>query len=174
MAEVGSEEETGSSEVLFQYKTQAGPSEDKAEEKAEDSDETEISEDEEPTDLTKMLGKLLMKEKLKHKRGNSSAKAPTYDGTSAWDDFAVQFEVIAELNGWDYKTKSMQLAASLRGDARTVLGDLEAVKRHDYISLESALKARFQPENQTEVCRVELRNRRRKKDETLPELGQAI
>ena len=174
MAEAGGELDNGSDEVHFNYKTQAGPSRERAEEKAEDSDETNISEDEEPADLAKMLGKLLKNDKQKQGRGNSNARAPTYDGTSAWDDFAVQFEVISELNGWGYKTKSMQLAVSLRGEARAVLGDLEPAKRHDYISLECALKARFQPENQTELYRVELRNRRRKKDETLPELGQAI
>ena len=100
MAEAGGELDNGSGEVHFNYKTQAGPSREKAEEKSEDYDETNISEDEEPADLAKMLGKLLMNEKRKQDRGNSNARASTYDGTSAWEDFAVQFEVTSELNGW--------------------------------------------------------------------------
>ena len=46
MAEAGGELDNGSDEVHFNYKTQAGPSRERAEEKAEDSDETNISEDE--------------------------------------------------------------------------------------------------------------------------------
>ena len=104
-----------------------------------------------------MLGELLMNEKQKQGQGNSNARAPTYDGTSAWDDFAVQFEVMLKLNGWGYKNKSMQLVASLLGEVRAVLENLEPATRHNYISLECALKARFQPENQTEVYTFELR-----------------
>ena len=62
---------------IFNYKTQVGPSREKAEEKAEDSDETNISEDEEPADLSKMLGKLLMNENRNKAEGTQTARAPT-------------------------------------------------------------------------------------------------
>ena len=42
MAEAGSDQEAGSDEVLFHYKTQAGPSKEKADDKAENQSETDI------------------------------------------------------------------------------------------------------------------------------------
>ena len=36
-----------------------------------------------------------------------------YDGVSSWDDYRTQLELVAELNGWDGRTKAIYLAASL-------------------------------------------------------------
>ena len=40
-----------------------------------------------------------------------------YDGKTSWDDYQVQFELIAELNGWNTSTMAIYLAASLSGCA---------------------------------------------------------
>ena len=42
-----------------------------------------------------------------------------YDGKTSWDDYQVQFQLIAELNGWAWGTSTMatHLAASLSGCA---------------------------------------------------------
>ena len=101
-------------------------------------------------------------------------KAPQYDGTSSWPDYLVQFEMVAELNGWDDYTMAMYLATSLRGTAQSVLGDLDDHDRRDYGSLIACLNQRFGPENQTEMFRAVLHNRTRQPRETLPDLAHEI
>ena len=98
----------------------------------------------------------------------------TFDGSTSWTDYKVQFELLAELNCWDDTAKAVYLAASLRGSAQSVLGDLDGTRRRNYTALTAALGQRFGPENQTELFRVQLKNRVRKREETLPELAQAI
>ena len=38
-----------------------------------------------------------------------------FDGKSAWDDYRVQFELIADLNDWDEATKAKAILADLDG-----------------------------------------------------------
>ena len=97
-----------------------------------------------------------------------------YDGVSSWDDYRAQFELVAELNRWDNCTKAIYLAASLQGSARATLGDLDPRKRKDFSALIEALESRFGSKHQTEMYRAQLRCRTRKRDETLPQLAQAI
>ncbi|KAJ8020649.1 hypothetical protein HOLleu_40299 [Holothuria leucospilota] len=107
-------------------------------------------------------------------RGTTGIRPGTYDGSSAWEDYRAQFEVVAELHHWSPAVMAMCLAASLRGEAQSVLADLHVDARRDYQSLVNALSRRFDPAHQTEVFRIQLKNRNRKKDETLPELAQEI
>ena len=67
----------------------------------------------------------------------------------------------------------MYLAVSLRGQAQGVFGNLSS-RTHDYSELAKALQERFAPPNQTELYRVQLRERRQKATESLSELGQDI
>ena len=97
-----------------------------------------------------------------------------YDGVSSWDDYRAQFELVAELNGWDGCTKAIYLAASLQGPARAILGDLDSSKRRDFSALIEALESRFGSKHQTEMYRAQLCCRTRKREETLPELAQAV
>ena len=97
-----------------------------------------------------------------------------YDGKGIWKDFRAHFEVIARVNGWDDESKACYLAASLRGQAQAVLGDLEEDQRQSYVALTSALERRFGSEEQSELHRVQLRSRVRAKGESLAELAQAI
>ena len=68
----------------------------------------------------------------------------------------------------------MYLAVSLRGNAQGVLGNLPGAAHSDYNALCIALEQRFAPTNQTELYRAQLRERKQKAVETLPELGQDI
>ena len=97
-----------------------------------------------------------------------------FDGTTSWDDYKAQFDLVAELNGWDDTTKAIYLATNLRGAAQTLLGDLEPSRRRDITALTDALEARFGSSSQTEVYKAQLRGRVRGRDESLPELAQAI
>ena len=99
-------------------------------------------------------------------------KPGTFDGTGSFKDYMVQFEMIAALNNWSERTKALELATSLRKTALGVLTDLNDDTRYDFQALVSALSTRFEPEDQAEVFKAQLRNRRRKKTESIPELGQ--
>lgn len=101
-------------------------------------------------------------------------KAPPYDGTSSWQDYLIQFEMIADLNGWNNDSRALYLAAGLRGAAQEVLGDLDAARRRQYAALLAILNQRFGPDNQAEMFRSLLRNKTRKSGESLPELAHSI
>ncbi|MES9884370.1 MAG: hypothetical protein ABW185_26280, partial [Sedimenticola sp.] len=100
-------------------------------------------------------------------------KAAAYDGTSSWLDYKAHFETCSEINGWSYVDKGLYLAVSLRGQAQGVFGNLSE-RTKDYNSLVKAIGERFAPPNQTELYRVQLRERRQKASESLSELGQDI
>ena len=100
-------------------------------------------------------------------------KPATFDGSVAWLDYKAHFEACAELNGWTNAQKGLYLSVSLRGHAQGVFGNLGSGK-HDYGDLVTALEERFAPPNQTELYRVQLRERRQKASENMAELGQDI
>ena len=100
-------------------------------------------------------------------------KPATFDGSVAWMDYKAHFEACAELNGWTIEQKGLYLSVSLRGQAQGVFGNLGDGKP-EYEDLVQALEERFAPPNQTELYRVQLRERRQKASETMAELGQDI
>ncbi|KAK3734685.1 hypothetical protein QZH41_002118 [Actinostola sp. cb2023] len=104
----------------------------------------------------------------------TSRTSAVYEGTTSWEDYEAQFEMVADLNDWNSEEKAAYLAVSLVGQARTVLGDLSGEERRNFKSLTAALATRFGTENKTEMFRVNVKNRQREKDESLPELAQAI
>ena len=80
----------------------------------------------------------------------------------------------SEINGWDNLTMARYLAVSLRGPAQQILTTLPESDRRSYRALVEALTRRFNPANQTELYRVQLRNRLRRNQESLPSLAQDI
>ena len=100
-------------------------------------------------------------------------KAANYDGISSWQDVLVHFEMVCEINGWDDITKALELATSLRGPAQAVLSDLRPDLR-SYAHLVAALTFRFQPSNQAELYRAQMKNKSCGKAQSLPELAQYI
>ncbi len=56
----------------------------------------------------------------------------TYDGTSSWEDYLVQFQMIEEINNWDSQTKALELATSLQGQAMGVLTNRDPEQRESY------------------------------------------
>ena len=95
-----------------------------------------------------------------------------YDGKMSWIDYLAYFEICCEINGWNLAQRAQYLSVSLRGAACQVMCNLPAHKRRDYRELIQALGRRFNPEKQSELYRVQLRNLTRKANDTLPELGQ--
>ena len=105
---------------------------------------------------------------------NIRLKPQNYSGTEDFEDFLAQFEITTEINGWDYRAKSLYLANSLIGSARSLLNELTSEQRRDYSSLVQKLTARYGSENRAEVFRAQLKSRIKQKAETIPELAQAI
>ena len=106
-------------------------------------------------------------------------KRPTqYDGRSSCRDYLVQFDMISKLNRWDNITYTIELATNLSGQALAILTDIEPQQRQDYAALISALiKAlltRFEPDNQSEVFRAQLKCRTRKHGEGLAETNPTL
>ena len=82
-----------------------------------------------------------------------------------FEDFLTQFEITSEINGWDYKSKSLYLANSLTGAARALLNELTTEQRRDYQSLVQKLTERYGSQ---------LKSRVKGKGETTAQLAQAI
>ncbi|CAC5406295.1 unnamed protein product [Mytilus coruscus] len=101
-------------------------------------------------------------------------KPAVYDGESNWEDYLVQFELIAAINKWSDIEKALELATSLRGTAQSILTDLRPEMRTNFIQLTAALASRFQPENQAEMYRAQMKSKIRRRTEQIPVLGQDI
>lgn len=55
-----------------------------------------------------------------------------YDGTSNWEDYLIQFEMIAYMNDLDDSRKAMEVAVALREPAQGILSNVLATERKDY------------------------------------------
>ena len=102
------------------------------------------------------------------------AMPDSFDGRGHLTDYLAHFDICTEINSWTLAQKASYLALSLRGSAQEVLGNLNSDQKINYQLLVKALQRRFDPQNQVQLYRVQLRCRRRMSNETLPELGQAI
>ena len=97
-----------------------------------------------------------------------------FDGGVPWESYKLQFELLAQMNGWSDRDKGLQLAISLRGPAMGVLSSLKPESRHDYQALMGALDIRFGVAHQKDLSRAKLKARMRQRGENLPELAEDI
>ena len=114
------------------------------------------------------------RDKLSCAPSTKGIKPGTYDGTGNWSDYLIQFDLIADYWQWNAYEKALHLAINLRGTAQSVLADLRQDQRTNFCSLSSALAARFEPVQQSELHRVTLKTRLRRENETLSELAQDV
>ena len=101
-------------------------------------------------------------------------KPQPYDGSEDLDEYLTHFNIVAKLNGWNETAKSLHLAGSLTGGARALLNDLDPQKREDYDSLVDVLTHRYGNVNRAAIFKTQLQTRITRKDESIPELAQAI
>ena len=109
-----------------------------------------------------------------HSNYAKGMKPGTYDGAGSWSDYLIQFNLIADYYQWSNYEKALQLATHLRGTAQGVLGDLTRTQRTNFDSLTSALAARFEPVQQSELYRAKIKSRLRRKGEPKVELAQDV
>ena len=107
-------------------------------------------------------------------RSQCKMKPQNFSGATDFDEFLSQFEITSEINGWQYREKSLYLASCLTGDGRSLLSELDHDGRRDYNTLIEKLTNRFGSVNRSEIYRTQLKSRSRNKGESIPELAQAI
>ena len=88
------------------------------------------------------------------KPGNKQQRLQPYDGKHSWEAYKMQLDQLAGLNHWTENEKGTHLAISLRGPAATVLTNLPADQRQNYIALSRALEVRFGTAHQSELNRT--------------------
>ena len=101
-------------------------------------------------------------------------KPQLYDGDDDLNDYLAQFEILANINNCDYITKSLYLAGSLKGEAITLLNELDRDQRRDYDSLVMVLNTKYGSAERSELYRAKLQTRITGTDETLPELASEL
>ena len=89
-------------------------------------------------------------------------------------EYFSQLNLIARANNWDDATKTIALASSLRGKARSVLETVEDVERLDFAELKAKLELRFGEGRQSQDSYVAFMNRKQKFGEDLAALGSEI
>jgi len=104
------------------------------------------------------------------KRVKHMLKPPKFDGESSFETFWAQFENCAEHNKWARAQKLVLLKNSLIKDAANVLWDYGKEVTGSLSGLTETLKNRFGGASFQEKNRIELKNRRRIKDESLKTL----
>lgn len=101
-------------------------------------------------------------------------KTPKYAGTSEWEAFHAQFELLARARGWTKQEQALHLALCLVGDALQCLLLLSPEDRQDYDALVGALNRRFGQCIQPGLIKNELSNRSRRPGEPLRILANDI
>lgn len=101
-------------------------------------------------------------------------KPDTFDGKVQLREFLSQFSLIARTNKWDNPTQSMVLAASLRGNARTVLETIKNIENLNLSELKSKLELLFGEGSLTQNYYSLFTNRRQKFGEDLATFSSEI
>ncbi|XP_024886697.1 uncharacterized protein LOC112464121 [Temnothorax curvispinosus] len=101
-------------------------------------------------------------------------KPDTYDGTTPLQEYLSQMSLIARANRWDDATKTVVLASSLRGKARSILETVQDVDCLDFAELKAKLELRFGEGHLTQNSYSALTNRRQRFGEDLATLGSDI
>jgi len=109
-----------------------------------------------------------------HTKPKHILKPPKYDGTGSFETFLAQFQNCALYNKWTKKEQIVYLRSSLEKDANQVLWDYSAETTALLSRMIRTLKERFGEANQSDKYRFELKNRRRRPNETLRNLHSDI
>lgn len=99
---------------------------------------------------------------------------PPFDSSlTRWCDYKIQFNIVAEANGWTSRQKAQTLATLLRGESVAVLSNLDPADRVDYDKLAAALHLRFVSQEK-HVFHATFRSRRQRPNEDLGAFASEI
>jgi hypothetical protein len=101
-------------------------------------------------------------------------KPSSFDGVDDFDEYLIQFEILAKLHKWDYQVKSLCLASCQTGNARAILTELNEAGQQNFNSLLSILGMHYGSIERSEIYRARLKGRIRAGNESVPELAQSI
>lgn len=101
-------------------------------------------------------------------------KTPTFDGSTSFEIFKFQFEMVAGRNLWSDDDKAIELILSLKGVAAEVLQAIPIGSRKNYGEVISALQRKYGGEYKQDVYRMELRGRVQKLNETLQDFATEV
>ena len=101
-------------------------------------------------------------------------KPDTYDGTSDWEEYLSHFELCAQLGRWPEHEKTLALAASLRGPARTFYISLTSRAKRTYEGLARELGHRFGSTRQQNRWLSRFESRTRQSGESIAALGDDL
>ena len=97
-----------------------------------------------------------------------------FDGTNSWEDFFCQFQRASKVNRWRDEDRVELLCLHLEGMSLEFVNGLPLGRVQRFDDLVAALRGRFGTERMATVFKCELRQRRQKKGESLPDLGQDL
>jgi hypothetical protein len=101
-------------------------------------------------------------------------KPQPYVGTEDIEEYLSQFQILSEVNGWNYNIKSLCLVSSLKVAARAILNELDGDKRRDYDCRVHALHNRFGSLHRSEIFSAQQQTKVRKYNELISVLSQDI
>jgi len=111
---------------------------------------------------------------VKVHRSKHLLKPPKFDGVKSFETFWAQFRNCAEHNRWTRKEELVYLRNALDKEAANVLWDYGKEVTESLTELTETLKKRFGGKAFADKHRIEIRNRRRRKDETLQSLRVVV
>jgi len=101
-------------------------------------------------------------------------KPDTFDGSVPWNEFLVQFELIARANRWSDDAKTAILVSCLRGKARVVLESVRNLESLSFDELKSRLELRFGETHSSQNYYSQFTNRRQKFGEEIASFGSDL
>ena len=101
-------------------------------------------------------------------------KPPKFDGQGSFETFWAKFKNCARHNQWSRAQELVYLKSSLENDVANVLWDYGTEVTDSLSGLTRVLQKRFGGKDFVDKHRIEMRNRRRKPNESLQELHSDI
>ena len=105
-----------------------------------------------------------------HNRPKHTLKPPKFDGQGSFETFMAQFMNCAKYNKWNRADKLAYLRNSLDKEVANILWDYDKEVTESLSGLTRILESRFGGQAVSDKHRIELRNRRRRENETLQSL----
>jgi len=109
-----------------------------------------------------------------HNRPKHTLKPPKFDGQGSFETFMAQFMNCAKHNKWTRADKLAYLRNSLDKEVANILWDYDKEVTESLSGLTRILESRFGGQAVSDKHRIELRNRRRRKNETLQSLHSDV